>query len=1098
MFVKYLFLSVFLAVGLTTAAGTPELTPEQQLKIGADGAFVNTSGKPELFLGAQIGGTRCIVSVIRDSAKSPAPRQYDYMYRQIPNHENMKQVGFNSLCINVGVFWLRVFSPEYRGYEKRLEWETYLKEVLAAPKVLRYYRAVWLEKTQEMFRNLRLPLYIETHDLAYISRNPEWLEKYAGKDLLSDYKNKSAFSLPFHLGKPEARELVYKMWRHAAKSMKFENAKVYSFELFNEPKYGDSTPFNRRLFVEELKKQYPSVDAVNREWGTRYSSFAEIETLPLSKEHPAFHVAFGKFQQNQIVELCREGDRQIKAIMPDTGTTVQSLGHEAYRQSWHNFPWHELSKTSNVINTGTGNHTYAFFAGLSDAKTPFAKTPNVTTNIRENLTRMKFMLALAGKSKPMLNGECYTSNTKTALHAIIWNEVMRGQNAVYLFAWGGIAGTKERAMIAPYEMLNTYYFPYSAFEAIPQARNEIAAVADLVLPRSNRVKADCAVLYSLPSIRYDGACGTEFTAGMTTAAMALQFSSYAYDMILEEQLSEQLKNYKVLFASGVRNTFKDTMAQLEAFVKNGGTLVLGAPYPAMNEYGKTIPNFLDSKPEKYGKGRIVYLPEGIRDYELAEKLETLLPVKPMANVRKAGTMEKMANVEVQKCAKDGLTLFYLNNLDGFPKHIAFSAPEFSNAVVIDPFGKRTYEVKNGTVSLALPIVGRTILIAGSKTKVAGRFGAFSAFSAEETQKEYDSLCRAASRKKENSRPGATVNLAKFANYGFDNQQKWPVDTAWFDKKGRDLKGVPWHENVFGKTAFELIRMDFNDNRTCIALKSRNLPDAPEEVTGIPVDAKIGSLSLLHAVTHGTPGETAFRCRVRYADGSSTEIPFVVGKNTGDWRLAENPENMKKLIAWKNGDDLGFFQTEWRNPTPEKLVTSLDFISGNGNSTPIVVAVSTHPAPKQRVELPGWTFSGAPIKNGVIELNGMRNAGFTAPQGKGLTIPKEKLESAEIVFELNNRTTDGNRVKLVGAVIYAAGYRGQKPCTGGASAATDSWMYTRSHNPDDDPATWQKMRIPLAVSMRDNNGKIFETLTELTIRAHQKDCQVLVRDFHLEW
>ncbi len=1081
----------------------------ESLAIGEDGNFVSETGTPFLVLGAQFSGARSIVSFVRNVEKIKVFPALHSIYQELPCHDNMTALGFNSMCFNTSLFWYRMYSPEYKGYTERLRWETYDREMKAMPGVNRYYRAVWLENTQELFREIRLPLYVETHRLSEWARKPELTRKFVGDSALGDFKNSSAFALPFALGTPEGRGLVLNMWRHAALSMKYENAEVYAYELFNEPKYADGSPANRSRFIDSLKQKYGSLGRVNAAWNTNYSSWEAIAVLPETPEHAAFRVAFDKFQEDQVTRVCAEGKKIIQEISPRSATAVQLMGHDTYRRSWHHFNLHAINRETGVVNAGTGNHQFNFFARQGRTILPFAEMPDVAANIRDNLTRMKVMRAIAD-GKPLVNGECYTTGSPEKLHAILWNEVMRGQNAIYLFEWGGYGGDAKTAMTYPFQLLNQNFFPSSGFRVIGEAKAEIDSLADFILPRRHRVPADCAVLFSYPTIRYDRAVNSDFADGLTNAVMALQFSHYPNEVIFEEQLPEKLKKYRALLAFGARNSYPETLSRLESFVREGGVLIAGKDVFTLDEYGKPVVSWFSrlrkGVPEgrkEYGRGAVWFVNRELADYPLAETLGKILAeqrIQPALRLFEAGSDNPAANVETHAFKQDGMTLFYLCNLDSFPRSVELGAKGLER--MVDPFKQRTLPVAAGRVRLVLPVVGRTLLAAGSPEKLRARFGEFAERTEAELQRELETENERTTAEKR--RDGRCLDLSKFANYGFDNQQNWPVGTAWFDDRDRDLKGVPWHENIFGGVAFDLIRMDFNDNRTCIALRSAKLPEAPAAVTGIPVNEKVGSLSFLYAVTGGVPGEKAFTLRFHYADGSRREAPVTVGENIGDWRWEDNASEVRKLFAWKNEQGLGFCRWEWRNPSPEKMLLALDLISAEGRSTPIVVALSTHPVIKQKEHVfrfEGWKLEGGKRRGKEIELSMTSWATFHALDGKRLPVPPAELADAEVCFSINNRPDEaGNPVQLVeAAVLNATGLRDGAPCRSGASAHTDSRLFSRSYAVlDSDPATWQEIRVPLSLVLKDNQGKAFDEVTSLGIRSHQRDCTVLIRDFRVEW
>ena len=177
-----------------------------------------------------------------------------------------------------------------------------------------------------------------------------------------------------------------------------------------------------------------------------------------------------------------------------------------------------------------------------------------------------------------------------------------------------------------------------------------------------------------------------------------------------------------------------------------------------------------------------------------------------------------------------------------------------------------------------------------------------------------------------------------ANSGFDNAQKWATDSALIDSNHRYLSNVPFHTQRFGDLFFDIIRFDFNDNRSCIALRSKRNPEYPEQVT-IPVGRKCGDFAILQTCVGGKTGDAVLKYRIRYADGSIQEKTAVKGVEIGDWKIDANPAALRKTAVWSDEERYGFFLYELPNPFPSKNVANLELLSCGGEGTAVICAIS---------------------------------------------------------------------------------------------------------------------------------------------------------------
>lgn len=117
---------------------------------------------------------------------------------------------------------------------------------------------------------------------------------------------------------------------------------------------------------------------------------------------------------------------------------------------------------------------------------------------------------------------------------------------------------------------------------------------------------------------------------------------------------------------------------------------------------------------------------------------------------------------------------------------------------------------------------------------------------------------------------------------------------------------------------------------------------PKTVKGIEVRQKCRRLRFLGGAGWATDaslhGLRAASYIVRYADGSTAEVPVRVGHETRDWWDAGDPSLDNAVRAWR-GDGKSLWMHTWENPKPEIEVVSLDFVSAMKEPAPFVVAIT---------------------------------------------------------------------------------------------------------------------------------------------------------------
>ena len=348
------------------------------------------------------------------------------------------------------------------------------------------------------------------------------------------------------------------------------------------------------------------------------------------------------------------------------------------------------------------------------------------------------------------------------------------------------------------------------------------------------------------------------------------------------------------------------------------------------------------------------------------------------------------------------------------------------------------------------------------------------------------------------------------NYGYDNQQGWKTDTAWFDSKGKNLLGVPWHGVVFRNIQFELIRFDFNQNRTCIALKSKNLPDAPAQTAEIPLEGQFRGVAFLHAVTHGKAGETAMKYHFTYEDGSSVTVPIVVGKEIGDWRIRNNPPAVQEQTAWQKFGN-GFFLYEWNNPQPAKKLKSLRIESGYGESVPIVVGISSLPTrftksfrtsiPMQKLfEAVSTEKSCGWQKDGTL-VCGPASVSLKVRDGRSLRIPEDRLKNAVLRFQLKHGKDQWGKQYPKSGYVWMTmfGKRDGKQVSSATQGSNvTAQIFSQQVSWFKNPADWNEVELPLD-RLANFQAEDLPVIAEIISLSYAGGDRVhILKDFRLEY
>jgi hypothetical protein len=166
-------------------------------------------------------------------------------------------------------------------------------------------------------------------------------------------------------------------------------------------------------------------------------------------------------------------------------------------------------------------------------------------------------------------------------------------------------------------------------------------------------------------------------------------------------------------------------------------------------------------------------------------------------------------------------------------------------------------------------------------------------------------------------------------------------------EGNHLKNVPQGEETLGDAKFKI-------GENYIHLKGEHEPDLPEKVEGIKVGAAFETLHILHSTGNGEgkekqdDGSEIGSYVVHYADKTEAKIPILYGEDLRDWwDWPDRPDVTRAKVAWtgsndysaQNGRKIRLYSIAWKNPHPDKTVTSIDYTSANTHCDPFLIALS---------------------------------------------------------------------------------------------------------------------------------------------------------------
>jgi len=187
--------------------------------------------------------------------------------------------------------------------------------------------------------------------------------------------------------------------------------------------------------------------------------------------------------------------------------------------------------------------------------------------------------------------------------------------------------------------------------------------------------------------------------------------------------------------------------------------------------------------------------------------------------------------------------------------------------------------------------------------------------------------------------GFTVDLSKLYNASLANSEG---NVGWVGSSAEnDLSSAPVGNTRLGDDTFSLAKSTSDKSAIRLSSALDDMTAYPEGVT-IPSEKTADSLIfLMTSVWSDTPGRIVGSIKVNYADGTSKEIKLVYRKNIAAW--TDKGTCSDATVAWesetRSGQYISLREMEWKNPNPDKAISSVEIRSENTDAGPVLLGLS---------------------------------------------------------------------------------------------------------------------------------------------------------------
>jgi hypothetical protein len=179
----------------------------------------------------------------------------------------------------------------------------------------------------------------------------------------------------------------------------------------------------------------------------------------------------------------------------------------------------------------------------------------------------------------------------------------------------------------------------------------------------------------------------------------------------------------------------------------------------------------------------------------------------------------------------------------------------------------------------------------------------------------------------------------------------PLDNDWLVSAGVNLHNLPKGIQTFAGVHFDvrgIVQLASTELlRQSTLTEAEKAKQYPQKVEGIPVKLKADKIHFLQASAWGADNnQKVGEYIVHYSDGTQQSIPLLYNQTLIDWWVktaTTKPTDVE--IAW-NGTHIksmvNLFKYTWTNPTPEKTIDNIDFVSAMAMCAPFLIALTCEP------------------------------------------------------------------------------------------------------------------------------------------------------------
>lgn len=423
---------------------------------------------------------------------------------------------------------------------------------------------------------------------------PEW-----AFDKDPTLKEGSRLFSAYDIDNPLSKTLFSSLFEHFVPALKSKRSTELGYMLFNEPSFftkadawnsGGVSQYTREKFKQWLSHKHKNIVHLNNLWQSTFSNFDAIELdIPMQGELRGTPLWYDwmRFNQHRVTQWFTFLDSEIKKHDSAAKTHIKLmpwLWNTDVRD--HGLDFESLLEITDIIGFDA-NSQYNSFRGVQDYQADYSFDWQSATMSFDFFTSIQPDQLLWDSENHFFNNVKFQERDidPDYVRSIYWLAATHGLAGASTWLWGRNSdGSIIKRKSHNSEFITEVTHQPIGFHALTRTLMDISAHGEDV-QRLRKVAKPIRLFYSETSAINQ----PDYMKSTRETYKSLYFEGVGLGFVTEKIISKQNNDWQIIVITNTPNVTINELIALQAYVKNGGTILVDNNSLLFNEYNQKHP-----------------------------------------------------------------------------------------------------------------------------------------------------------------------------------------------------------------------------------------------------------------------------------------------------------------------------------------------------------------------------------------------------------------------------------------------------------------------------------------------------------------------------